>query len=63
LNKNNNFDNTLNAMLTLFTMTTTDGWVSIMFAGIDSVGPGMQPKKNSNIFTIMFFIAFMIVGS
>ena len=44
-------------------MTTTEGWVNVMFSGVDSVGPDMQPQQNANIYTIIFFIAFMIVGS
>ena len=32
------FDNILNAMVTLFVISTTEGWVSLMNEGIDSVG-------------------------
>lgn len=42
-----NFDNTLLAMSTLFQMTTTEGWVDVFYNGIDSVGVGMQPKRNN----------------
>jgi hypothetical protein len=31
-----NFDNVLNSMLTLFTAVTTEGWVGIMWQGVDA---------------------------
>lgn len=44
-------------------MMTTEGWVDVMYHGIDTNGIGKQPKKNANIYAIIFFLAFMIVGS
>jgi hypothetical protein len=38
VNKNSNFDNTWNAMLTLFQMTTTEGWIDVMISGLDARG-------------------------
>ena len=35
-NENYNFDNILNAMLTLFEMSTTEGWVEVMWSGVDA---------------------------
>lgn len=31
-----NFDNVINSMLTLFTAVTTEGWVGIMWQGVDA---------------------------
>ena len=43
---------------------TTEGWVDVMNAGLDSVKQGMQPQTNHNvIIPVIFFIAFMITGS
>ena len=42
--QDSNFDNTINAMSTLFQMTTTEGWVNVMYDGIDAVGLDLQPK-------------------
>ena len=50
-------------MNTLFQMTTTEGWVNVMYDGIDAVGLDMQPKKNTSVWLSLYFIAFMIVGS
>ena len=58
-----NFDNTLNAMTTLFQMTTTEGWVDVMNNGIDSVEIDKQPIQNNQQWLVIYFVAFMIVGS
>ena len=58
-----NFDNILNAMGTLFEMSTTEGWVNIMYAGVDSRGPDMQPIRDYAEGWSFFFVAFMVVGS
>jgi hypothetical protein len=63
VNQSSNFDNCIDAMSTLFQMTTTEGWVDVMYSGIDSVGIGYQPQKNHNTWFVIYFIAFMIVGS
>lgn len=63
VNKEANFDSTLMAMLTLFIMMTTEGWVDVMNDGVDGVGIMKQPKQNANIGLVIFFVAFMIVGS
>jgi voltage-dependent calcium channel L type alpha-1D len=44
-------------------MTTTEGWVDVMYSGIDSRGIDLQPKKDANIATIIYFVAFMVMGS
>ena len=44
LNTDYNFDNVLNAMIGLFVISTTEGWIDQMNQGIDSVGIGYQPK-------------------
>ena len=44
MNKNDNFDNALRAMLSLFIMSTASGWIQIMNSAVDAVGIGEQPK-------------------
>lgn len=41
-----NFDTTLNSVLTLVTIQTTEGWIDVMWSSVDAVGPYMQPKEN-----------------
>ena len=38
INPEANFDNVLTSFETLFSVTTTEGWVTIMWNGIDSTG-------------------------
>lgn len=57
------FDNIGTAMLTLFEISTTEGWVDVMYAGVDAVGPYMRPKVNNQELWSLFFVAFIFVGS
>jgi hypothetical protein len=34
-------------MLTLIEMTTTEGWMDVVYSGTSSVGKDMQPKKDN----------------
>ena len=63
-NVDSNFDNVGNAMLTLFEMMTTEGWMGVMYNGIDARGVDLQPKSdNNNYWSIVYFVGFMILGS
>ena len=33
-------------MLTLFEMSTTEGWPTVMWSGVDAVGVGQQVRPN-----------------
>ena len=50
-------------MLTLFEMMTTEGWLNVMYQGVDTTGINMQPKENENWLWVIYFIGFMVVGS
>ena len=63
LNAYINFDNIPNALLALYTMCTTEGWVIFMNQAVDSRGIGLQPKEGSNPFYKYIFIIYMIFGS
>jgi hypothetical protein len=58
-----NFDNILKAMMTLFTMSTTEGWLPVMYNGIDAVGIGYNPKFENNMGWAALFIFFIVFGS
>ena len=57
------FDNVAYALLTFFQMSTTEGWVGIMYAMVDSNGIDMQPIRDKNLEWIYFSILFMMIGS
>lgn len=66
VNFDSNFDNVFNAMMTLFIMSSTEGWIDIMRLACDSRGIDLQPKRNANpdlVASIAYFLSFMIVGS
>lgn len=58
-----NFNNIVSAMGTLFEMSTTEGWVDIMYAGVDATAVDMQPIRDIGFGWTLFFMAFMVVGS
>ena len=62
-NTDYHFDNISAAILTLFEMATTEGWVKVMNSGIDATGIGLQPIERNNLWKSIFFIIFIVVGS
>jgi hypothetical protein len=62
-NKYINFDDIPNALLALYTMSTTEGWVIFMNEAVDSRGIGLEPKTGSNPFYKIIFIIYMVFGS
>ncbi len=57
-----NFDNVWAALQTLSEMSTTEGWLDVMWAGADTVGVGEVPRRNAQYNAVGFFIVFMVVG-
>lgn len=55
-NSGANFDNVLKGMMSLFEMSTTEGWVELMFQGIDATEIGYQPVENWSRIRAMFFL-------
>ena len=58
-----NFDNVGTAMLTMFTMMTTEGWNAVMWLAVDTTEVHQVPERHRNPEFIVFFIAFLIFGS
>ena len=42
VNQKYNFDNIFNALMSLFVLSSKDGWVDIMYHGLDAVGIDQQ---------------------
>ena len=64
VNMNQNFDNLLVGTISLFEISTTEGWVDVMLAAVDSRGPYLQPRRDANEFIgSLLFVAFMLIGS
>nr|CCA23261.1 hypothetical protein ALNC14_094040 [Albugo laibachii Nc14] len=61
--KRRNYNNILKSAMTLFEIASTEGWVDIMYEGVDATEIGYHPVQNWNREYIVFFIVFMIIGS
>lgn len=59
-----NFDHLGQSLLTLFVLSSIDGWVDIMYQGIDGVNSNgqMQPQENHSEAMALFFVAFLLLG-
>ena len=56
------FDNVFMAFISFFEIASTEGWVDLMLAAVDSTEIDMQPKKNNQLLWVPFFIFFMLFG-
>ncbi|KAK7113083.1 hypothetical protein V1264_012439 [Littorina saxatilis] len=61
INHKYNFDNLGLALMALFVLASKDGWVQIMYTGLDAVGVDQQPKENFNEWRLIYFIAFLLL--
>jgi hypothetical protein len=57
------FDDYPSAIVAFFSISTTENWVDLMYAAVDSQGIDMQPIQNNNPGFIYFFIFFVIIGA
>ena len=57
------FDDSLRSLSSLFQLSTTEGWVNVAFAAVDSRGMDMQPVEGNNEFWLIFFMVFEAVGA
>ena len=48
VNRDQNFDNFWNSMLTFTNIMTTEGWIEVMWAGVDSTKIDMVSKEGNN---------------
>ncbi|XP_040295213.1 voltage-dependent T-type calcium channel subunit alpha-1H isoform X3 [Bufo bufo] len=58
-----NFDNLGQALMSLFVLSSKDGWVNIMYDGLDSVATDVQPIRNHNPWMLLYFISFLLIVS
>ncbi|KAM4663220.1 voltage-dependent T-type calcium channel subunit alpha-1G [Discoglossus pictus] len=56
-----NFDNLGQALMSLFVLASKDGWVDIMYDGLDAVGIDQQPVMNYNPWMLLYFISFLLI--
>merc|ERR1719181_2368355 len=58
-----NFNDVGEALFLLFEISTTEGWVDVMFAAVDSTSIHMQPLKNNGPHHWWLFFLFMMLGA
>uniref|UniRef100_A0A4W5NSF4 Calcium channel, voltage-dependent, T type, alpha 1G subunit n=1 Tax=Hucho hucho TaxID=62062 RepID=A0A4W5NSF4_9TELE len=51
------------ALMSLFVLASKDGWVDIMYDGLDAVGVDQQPQLNHNPWMLLYFISFLLIVS
>ncbi|XP_071560720.1 ca[2+]-channel protein alpha[[1]] subunit T isoform X2 [Temnothorax nylanderi] len=61
LNRKYNFDDLGKALMSLFVLSSRDGWVNIMYTGLDAVGVDQQPIENYSEWRLLYFIAFILL--
>ncbi|KAK5598634.1 hypothetical protein CRENBAI_006774 [Crenichthys baileyi] len=60
--KEYNFDNLIQAMISMFVMYSKDGWVNLMYDGLDAVGVDQQPVTNYNLWMLLYFVSFILMS-
>ena len=63
LTYDSNFDSVPNAMITLFIISSLEGWPDIMFTCTDAFGTEKGPVENYSFWAAYFFIIFVFIGS
>ena len=58
-----NFDSFIDSALTLFIVITSEGWVGIMWQGVDATFLHHMPIRNNFPPACLFFVMFMIAGA
>ena len=58
-----NFDDILEAMMTLFVVSSLEGWPDIMYHSLDIVGIDKGPIFENDVSQSIFYIVFIIIGS
>lgn len=63
LRLDSNFDNIIQAMITMFKCSLTEGWIDIMNSGIDSNGFEKRIIRENKRYWAIFFMIFIVLGA
>lgn len=63
LNYNNNFDNTFEAIKTLFIVSSLEDWPTTMYRAMDTTEVDHATELNSNPTAAIYFLVFVLLGS
>jgi len=56
-----NFDTTLDSLLSLLTIQSTEGWIDVMWDSVDAVNPYYQPKVNNQPGYIIYMMLMVVI--
>lgn len=62
-NADQHFDNIFVAILTLFEVSTLEGWVDVMYQAQDAVGVDKQPIQDHIFYAAWFFVVFIFIAA
>ena len=68
MNQDINFDDIFQSIVTLFVLSTFEGWPNYVFNFVDADkigddGENLGPEMNGNRFFMLYFMFFMFIGS
>lgn len=56
INRKYNFDDLGKALMSLFVLSSRDGWVNIMYTGLDAVGVDQQVSNKNSLLQVFHII-------
>ena len=56
-----NFNTLGVSLMTLFAVSTLEGWVDVMHSAMDATGPGLAPVENNRPAAAMFFVVYIVL--
>mmetsp|Transcript_23808 Transcript_23808/g.20742 ORF Transcript_23808/g.20742 Transcript_23808/m.20742 type:complete len:260 (+) Transcript_23808:400-1179(+) len=62
-NYDTNFENVYQAMMTLFVVSSLEGWPEIMYEAIDSATEDQGPTRGNSPAFAIYYILFILIGS
>lgn len=64
VNRRSNFDNVGESLFALFRIATLDeGWIAIVYSGVDAVGQDEPPMFEHNMVASLYFMVFIFAGA
>lgn len=58
-----NFDDVIEAMNTLYVVSSLEGWPDIMMQALDITGVTTGPRKENSTIYMLYFVSFILIGS
>lgn len=58
-----NFDDVGRSMVTLYVVSSIEGWPDIMISSIDITKVNEGPRLENNLLGMIYFIVFILIGS